>query len=67
MLKTKKNVLLLVLDSLTADEFEDEKYGEPAMPFLHQLMDNSVAAEQFFLKDRIRKPDCMVLYAEQIH
>lgn len=44
----KKNVLLLVLDSLTADEFDDERYGETAMPFLHKLMERSTVADQFF-------------------
>ena len=44
----KKNVLLLVLESLTADEFDNDKYGEQAMPFLMKLKEKSLHADHFF-------------------
>ena len=44
----KKNVILLVIDSLSADEMEDDRYGASAMPFIQSLKKKSIYVRNFY-------------------
>ncbi len=43
-----KNIILLTLDSFTAEALNDEQYGKTAMPFFKSLINKSIYAENYY-------------------
>ena len=43
-----KNVILLTIDSFTAQALDDKKYGQTAMPFFKELMEKSIYAKNHY-------------------
>lgn len=44
----KENLVIIVLDSLSADEINDVRFGDSAMPFLHQLMKEGINVKNYY-------------------
>ncbi len=43
-----KNVVIITIDSFTAEALKDEKYGETSMPFFKKLITKSIYAENYY-------------------